>query len=145
MYCSNTDLNKFCLRLVTSIIVCQTIYCTQTNVAYLFKEYINCIVMLVSLLVSKYLNLVFFFPILSSYFIESFILMLLHLFIYYQIMLIIFCIYAFYFHLRGLQICSLVALVNIWCQKQWSMVCKYWFILWSSLWIFQYQIEQRLL
>ena len=93
----------------------------------------------------KYLNLVFFFPILSSYFIESFILMLLHLFIYYQIMLIIFCIYAFYFHLRGLQICSLAALVNIWCQKQWSMVCKYWFILWSSLWIFQYQIEQRLL
>ena len=143
MYCSNADLNKFCLHLV--ILISLPKHLLHSNKCGIFVQRICQLHSYAGKCSGKYLNLVFFFPILSSYFIESFILMLLHLFIYYQIMLIIFCIYAFYFHLRGLQICSLAALVNIWCQKQWSMVCKYWFILWSSLWIFQYQIEQRLL
>ena len=56
-----------------------------------------------------YLNLVFFFPILSSYVIGSFILARLYLLSNYVNQLL----YAFYFRLRGLQVCSLVTLLNI--------------------------------
>ena len=86
--------------------------------ASLFKEYINRILMLVSVLVS----ILILFSCTLYLVLISLEVLFWRFYIYLLWNYVNQLLYALYFHLRGLQICSLVTLVNIWCQisiDQW--------------------------